>query len=274
MRRAPGWRATNASTVPSGDSVNGASVVERAFRPEWMLTRWVALRGARATGPRARARRRHDAEERRDPHGTAAAPGLTSRASCVIGEASVARRRPRPAVPRGRAAGPSSPGSAARDPCEAPCGRCAEARGNGGIDAVSGAGSSWRTATNTSARVAPRTAAGRRPSRTARRRAPRCRCARPRRGRAPAPATCSPGYRRACPVRWRRVRGAVRRGRRRHQLREAEVEHLHEPSGRTITLPGLMSRWTMPAPCAAARADAIWMAMSRASAPGRGSTRR
>ena len=57
------------------------------------------------------------------------------------------------------------------------------------------------------------------------------------------------------------------------ELREAEVEHLRAAVARDQMLAGLMSRWTMPAACAAASADAICAAYASAVATGSGPPR-
>ena len=48
-----------------------------------------------------------------------------------------------------------------------------------------------------------------------------------------------------------------------HELGQAKIQNFNAPAGVTIMLPGLMSRCTMPAVCAAASAPAIWAAYER-----------
>ena len=50
-----------------------------------------------------------------------------------------------------------------------------------------------------------------------------------------------------------------------HALASPKSSTLTVPSGRSLMLAGLRSRWTMPCSCAASRASAIWRAMGIAS---------
>ena len=60
-------------------------------------------------------------------------------------------------------------------------------------------------------------------------------------------ATCSYGAEKPTGPGWQRsTRISVRRSGVGHQLRQPEVQTSTNPSGRSITFSGLMSRWTMP----------------------------
>ena len=52
------------------------------------------------------------------------------------------------------------------------------------------------------------------------------------------------------------------------RLRQTEVEHLYNASGRTLMFAGLKSRWMMPCSCAASSASAICLAIGSASSSG------